>query len=63
MRKKKTKPNAERLTKTLPATRVTEATYDRILRRMEEEKRRKISEVVRLTLEDHFSEQGEVQPA
>lgn len=56
MAKKKTKPQVERLTKTLPATRVTEATYERLLRRMEEEKRRKISEVVRLTLEDHFAE-------
>jgi uncharacterized protein YpbB len=54
--KTKKKPVNEQLTKTLPATRVTEATYNRILQRMAEEKRRRISEVVRLTLEDHFEE-------
>jgi 6-phosphogluconate dehydrogenase len=56
MKKKATKSaTKERLTRTLPATRVTEEVYQRILSRMEEERRRKISEVVRLTLEDHFS--------
>jgi hypothetical protein len=50
---KKAKPKTdERLTRTIPATRVTETTYQFLLKRMEAEKRRKISEVVRLTLED-----------
>lgn len=62
MRGKKTKK--ERLLYTLPATRVTEDVYKRILKRMEDEKRGKITEVVRLTLEDHFAEQtAEAQPA
>lgn len=59
-KKRQRKPESERLTKTIPATRVTEATYNRILQRMADEKRRRISEVVRLTLEDHFEE---AQPA
>jgi hypothetical protein len=58
--KKRGKPKEKQLTRTLPATRVTEETYQSLLKRMEDEKRRKISETVRLTLEDYFAE---AQPA
>jgi hypothetical protein len=55
--KKEATQDKERLTRTLPAFRVDEKTYRYLQRRMVEERRRRISEVVRITLEDQ-AQQG-----
>jgi hypothetical protein len=58
MKKEETQPikaDDERLTRTLPAFRVTESVYQHLLRRKVAEKRRHLTEVVRLELEDKIS--------
>ena len=58
--KKKTLPQTRadepRLTKTFPAVRVTDEVYAFYERKRQGERRRKISEVVRLALEDYASQ-------
>jgi hypothetical protein len=55
-RTKDTDQKEPRLTRTLPAVRVTDEVYEFFERKRDAERRRKISEVVRLALEDYAAE-------